>query len=160
MYDKKARVATRHNTRFDAARVGKELAQIAGGFAEYKKMGDAMAGVEMTAKQVSDYFKQALEIPLDAKHDDISTRKMNQFRALSIAYSTTTRERGMATANQAGDCWTALNAITRWVDHDRISENGDGGEKQFTSAQFGSGSAVKERAVSLLLPLIRDKIAA
>lgn len=160
MFERKARVATRHNTKFDAARVGKELAQIAGGFAEYKKMGDAMAQVEMAADQVKVYFKQVLDIPLEAKQDDISTRKLNQFRALSLCLSTTKRERNSSQPNGTADAWTALNAITRWVDHDRVSENGDGGEKQFTSAQFGSGAAVKEKAVALLLPLIRDKVAA
>lgn len=156
MYDKKAVVRTRHNTRFDPVRVGNELAQIAQGFAQYKEMGDAMAGVAMTAKQVSDFFKACLDIPFDAKEDDISTRKMNQFRALGRAHRETQAERNSSSI----DAWTALNAITRWVDHDRTSENGDGGEKKLISAQFGSGAAVKEKAVMLLMPMIKDKIAA
>ncbi len=155
----KAMIRTRHNTRFDAARVGKELAQLASGFAEFKAMGDAMATVELSKDYVRDFFKQCLDIPLEAKGDDISTRKMNQFRALSTAYSTTRRERNAPEGSQA-DAWTALQAITRWVDHDRTSINGDNGEKQFTSANFGSGDAVKGKAVALLMPLVKDKVAA
>jgi phage/plasmid-like protein (TIGR03299 family) len=156
MYDKKAVVRTRHNTRFDPVRVGNELAQIAKGFAQYKAMGDAMASVALSARQVSDFFKGCLEIPLDAKEDDISTRKMNQFRAVGRAMRVTMGERN----SNSYDAWAALNAITRWVDHDRTSENGDGGQKQLISAQFGSGAAVKERAVALLLPMIKDRVAA
>jgi phage/plasmid-like protein (TIGR03299 family) len=156
MYDKKAVVRTRHNTRFDPVRVGNELAQIAQGFAQYKAMGDAMASVALSIRQVSDFFKQCLEIPFNAKEDDISTRKMNQFRALGRAHRATQAERNSSSI----DAWTALNAITRWVDHDRTSENGDGGQKQLISAQFGSGAAIKERAVALLLPMIKDRVAA
>jgi len=155
----KAIIRTRHNTRFDAARVGKELAQLASGFADFKAMGDAMAAVELSKDYVRDFFKQCLDIPLEAKSDELSTRKMNQFRALSTAYSVTRRERNAGTDAPA-DAWTALQAITRWVDHDRTSINGDNGEKQFTSANFGSGDAVKGKAMALLLPLLRDKVAA
>jgi phage/plasmid-like protein (TIGR03299 family) len=150
-------VRTRHNTKFDAARVGRELAALAQSIEQWKVVGDAMATVEMTGKQVSDYFKTLLEIPFDAKQDDISTRKMNQFRALSTAFSTTKRERDN---RSSPDAWTALQAVTRYVDHERVSINGDAGEKQFMSATFGSGDALKGKAVALLMPLIRDKIAA
>ncbi len=153
----KAIIRTRHNTRFDAARVGKELAQLASGFAEFKTMGDAMAQVELSKDYVRDFFKQCLDIPLEAKPDELSTRKMNQFRALSTAYSVTRRERN-AGQDAPADAWTALQAITRWVDHDRTSINGDNGEKQFTSANFGSGDAVKGKAVALLMPLVKQKM--
>src|SRR5258707_15853152 len=74
---------SRHNTRFDAARVGKELAQLAQGFACYKAIGDAMGRTEMSRDMVSDFFKDCLEIPRNAKREDISTRKANQFQDLS-----------------------------------------------------------------------------
>lgn len=148
--DKKAIIRTRHNTKFDAARVGSELAAIASGFEHYKAMAEGMVQVQQSAADVSHFFKAMLEIPFDAKSDDISSRKMGQFKALGQAYSDTVRE-----GTQPGTAWTALNAITRWVDHDRASRGGENGkeEARMLSANFGgSGSALKAKAVALLAP--------
>ncbi|MDE2471894.1 MAG: DUF932 domain-containing protein [Bradyrhizobium sp.] len=150
MVEKSAAVKTRHNTRFDAGRVGKELAQIAKGFSQYKALGDAMAQTEMAKDQVSHFFKEILDIPFDAKQDDISTRKMNQFRTLNHAYKTSVRE-----GAQDGSAWAALNAITRYVDHDRTSGSD---EDKFLSAEFGSGAQMKAHALELLMPLCKDKV--
>jgi phage/plasmid-like protein (TIGR03299 family) len=155
----KAIVRTRHNTKFNAERVGGELAQLAQSITQFKVIGDAMAQVTMTATEVSAFFKSCLDIPLEAKQEDISTRKSNQFRALSQAFNTTRRERS-AKQGDPIDVWSALQAVTRYVDHDRVSINGDQGEKQFFSAQFGSGDALKGVAMELLMPRVRDLIAA
>jgi hypothetical protein len=81
---------------------------------------------------------------------------MNQFSALRSAYSATVRE-----GTERGTVWTALNAVTRYVDHDRSTRNGDNQESaRFDSAQFGSGAALKAQAWNLLMPLVRDKVAA
>ena len=146
--DTRAVIKTRHNTKFDPARVGKELAQIATGFEEFKKMGDGLARVEMKKEEISNFFKACLDIPFDARAEDISTRKMNQFDALGNAYRATVAE-----GTEAGTAWASLNAITRYVDHER-GARGNGvsaEEKQFTSAQFGSGASMKSKAVELLL---------
>jgi hypothetical protein len=50
-----------------------------------------------------------------------------------------------------------LQAITRYVDHDRAAQGGQVG--QFASAQFGSGDALKGKALNLLVPLVKDKVA-
>lgn len=152
-------VSVRHNTRFNRETVAKQLAGLVTSTNRYKVMGDAMATVMLSKQQVSEMFKTLLEIPFDAKETDISTRKANQFRALSTAFGVTRRERNLP--NDAPiDAWTMLQAITRYVDHDRVSINGDNGEKQFLSANFGSGDSLKGKAMALLVPLIKDKIAA
>lgn len=79
-FDKRAVVRTRHSTNFKADTVAKELAQIAKGFEVYKLMGDALAQAEMSREQVADFFKDCLGIARDAKSDDISTRKQNQYQ--------------------------------------------------------------------------------
>lgn len=156
-------VRTRHNTKFDAKAVGAELAQLAQSIGQFKKIGDAMAQVTMTKADVSAFFKACLDIKPEEKSEDISTRKMNQFRALTNAFTTTRRERGVdrpLTGDAPIDVWTALQAVTRYVDHDRTSINGDQGEKQFLSANFGSGDALKGKAMALLMPRVADLIAA
>jgi phage/plasmid-like protein (TIGR03299 family) len=150
--DKRAVVKTRHNTRFDAVRVGKELACIAQGFDQYKAMGDAMAKQHVSREQVSKFFKTVLEIPFDAEKKDISTRKLNQFQELGQAYAATVRE-----GTEPETMWAALNAVTRYVDHDRSTRGGGStgspGEGRFLSAQFGSGAAMKEKAVATLFEM-------
>lgn len=152
-------VRTRHNTKFNAKAVGAELAGLAQSIAQFKKIGDAMAQVTMTAADVSAFFKTCLDIKPEDKQSDVSTRKMNQFRALSQAFNTTRLER-RAKQNDAIDVWTALQSVTRYVDHDRVSINGDNGEKQFASANFGSGDAMKGKAMMLLMPRIAELVAA
>lgn len=156
LLDKRAIVRTRHNTKFNAGAVAKELATIAKGFEVYKTVGDALALAEMAREQVSDFFKDVLDIPRDAKQDDISTRKQNQYLDLASAYRTSVRE-----GCEEGSAWACLNAVTRYADHERSTRGGtDESEARFVSAQFGSGNALKGKAMGLLMPLIRDKVPA
>lgn len=145
--DKRSVVRTRHNTRFNAERVGAELAQIAASFDQYKAMGDAMVQTHFAKDKVSQFFKACLDIPFDVKSEDISTRKRNQFAELSAAYRATVAE-----GTEPETAWTALNAVTRYVDHDRSTRSSNGGETEnrFLSSQFGSGAALKAKAVQTL----------
>ena len=155
--DKRAMIKTRHSTRFNGKQVAKELAQVAQSFADYKLLGDAMAQAEMTREDVSRFFKEVLEIPFDAKREDVSTRKMNQFSDLSRAYTQTKGERNTA----QDDVWTALQAVTRYVDHDRSTRAASVGNDivaRFDSGTFGSGDALKGKAMEILLPRVRDKV--
>lgn len=151
----KAVVSTRHSTAFNASQVSRELASICQGFEQFKKVGDAMAQVEMTAADVSAFFKELLEIPFDAKREDVSTRKMNQFAGLSRAYTTTLRETESHTDKR--NVWDALQAVTRYVDHEDAFST-DHAEKRFASTTFGHGDALKGQAMSLLMPRVRELV--
>jgi phage/plasmid-like protein (TIGR03299 family) len=154
--DGRAVVRTTHRSKFDAAKVGRELAALAQGVAQYKKVGDALAANEMSQAEVSEFFKAVLDIPFDVKKEDISTRKQNQFADLSRAFTVTRKERN---TNDI-DAWSALQAVTRYVDHDRASRGSDGSEmeKRFASSQFGSGAQLKGKAMALLLPRVKDLV--
>jgi len=145
--DKRAIVKTRHNTKFDARAVGKELGAIAQGFAEFKAMGDAMGSVHMSERDTVAFFKALLDIPFDATSADISGKKRNAFDALANAYEVTLNE-GTPACTQ----WTALNAVTRYVDHDKNVKGDDKAESRFLSSNFGSGAAMKAKAIGLLMP--------
>jgi len=153
--DKRAAIKTRHSAKFDAAKVGKELSQLAQGFATYKAVGDAMAKVEFAKDQVADFFKDCLDIPRAAKQDEVSTRKLNQYNDVAKAYKTSVTE-----GAPQGSVWAALQAITRYADHDRSVKSAGSSESvaRFNSAQFGSGDALKGKAFNLLLPLVRDLV--
>lgn len=142
----KSVVRTRHSTKFDAKRVGEELGAIIGGFAAYKTMGDAMALKHVDDQKIVNMFRAMLDIEPEMKSKDLSTRKIHQFEDLTKCYEQTCRETDKNTA------WSALNAVTRYVDYNR-STRGTGGsadESRFISAQFGAGAAMKAKAVQYL----------
>jgi phage/plasmid-like protein (TIGR03299 family) len=145
-----------HNAKFDPAQATKELGVIVQSFEKFKAMGDAMALVALVNGEVSGFFKKLLDIDPNDKWEELSTRKQNQFNAMRAAYDDTVKE-----GTEKGTVWTALNAVTRYVDHERSSRNGDNpNSARFDSALFGSGARMKEQAVGLLMPLIKDKVAA
>jgi phage/plasmid-like protein (TIGR03299 family) len=151
----KGLIKVRHNTKFDKARAGNELAEIIKSFDTFKVVGDSMARVHMAQDAVVTYFKSLLDIPFDAKRDDISTRKLNQYETLFTAYRSTLAEGTDQTV------WAAFNGATRFVDHERATRGGDNvSDARFASSQFGSGAALKAKAWDLLLPLVKDKVAA
>ena len=147
--DKRAEVRTRHTSKFNADKVSRELEGMAQSVERYQVFGDRMAETRMAKETVSKYFKHLLEIPFDAKADDVSARKMNQFGELNNAYRQTVSE-----GAPAETAWAALNAVTRYVDHAKSTRGGDAGEARLLSAQFGSGAAMKAQAVSLLDELL------
>lgn len=156
----KALIKTRHNTRFDGKAVHKELAQIASSFVEFKAMGDAMAQQAMTRDSVQSFFATLLGVAPDAKASDISTRTKNIATDLAASYRRTQHERN----SSRDDVWTALQAVTRYVDHDRSVRNAPNEVVgRFDSGTFGSGDQMKGKAMELLLPLVdpslfRDKV--
>ncbi len=144
--DLRAVVTTRHNTRFNPDKVSRELAALAQSVDSYKKMGDAMAAISMPKEDIVKMFRACLDIEPNAKSEDISTRKLNQFDELTKAYVRTVQE-----GTAPNTAWSALQAVTRYVDHDRGTRGGNNEtESRFLSAQFGSGASMKQAAVEYL----------
>lgn len=155
LYDSSAEVRTRHNTAFNPDKVSAELGAIAQSFERFKTMGDAMVQVHMSQEDMSNFFKSLLEIPFDAKKEDMSTKKLNAFTALSNSYGETVQE-GTPRLTQ----WAALNAVTRYVDHSKHVRGSTNPESRVLSAEFGSGASMKAKALQLLLPAVKHKLAA
>ena len=151
MGEKAPVVRVRHSTRFNADRARKELASIASGFDAYKAMGDALAQRKISGEELSGFLRDVLDIPRDATPDQVSRRKHNQRQAIIDALLISANERGNQGAKDI-DAFTALQAVTRYVDHDRDADN-------IENRLFGSGAALKEKALGLLMPLIADKVA-
>ncbi len=146
--DKRAMVKTRHSTKFKAEYVAKELAGMAESVQAYKAMAEAMACRHLSNTDLGAFFRACLDIPMAATRKDISTRKANQFEALTEAYARTLQE-----GTEAGTAWAAINAVTNYADHDKSTRNGSSPEEaRFLSSQFGSGKALKAKAFGLLMP--------
>lgn len=146
--DKRAMVKTRHSTKFKPEHVAKELADMAKSIESYRVMAEAMASHHLSNNDLAAFFRACLDIPMTATREDISTKKANQFEALTVAYQRTLQE-----GTEAGTAWAAFNAVTNYADHDKTTRNGASPEEaRFLSSQFGSGKALKGKAFGLLLP--------
>lgn len=148
----KSVIRVRHSTKFDAERAGKELAVIVQSFAKYKAMGEAMARVHLQESDLSKFFKASLDIDLKDKLEDLSTKKQNDFRELFNCYKVGINQEGL----DKGTGYAAMQAITRYVDHNKTVRGGDGTpqaqhEQRLLSANFGgSGALMKQKAVAYL----------
>jgi phage/plasmid-like protein (TIGR03299 family) len=151
--DNRAMIKIRHNSKFHAETVAKDLASVAQGVETYKAVGDAMAAFEVSKEQASRFFRECLDIPFDAKIEGVSARKLNQFYALNDAYKTSVSEGAPKLS-----AWALLQGLTRYVDHDRATRNAGGNEstKRFQSAQFGSGAALKSQGMAILQGILKD----
>jgi len=143
--DKRAEVRSRHTSKFNADRVSRELEGMAQAVDTYKAFGDTMADTRMVKDTVAKYFKRLLDIPFDAKAEDTSTRKLNQYGDLNRAYGQTVAE-----GAPRESAWAALQSVTRYVDHAKSTRGGNESEARLLSAQFGAGAAMKAEAVRLL----------
>lgn len=153
----KAVIKVSHRSKFNVERVRKELEQIVASFEEFKRMGDAMATVSLSRQETAEFLRNLLDIPLEAKRDDISTKMQNIVSELETAINATMRER----ATNDPDAWCLLNGVTRYVDHDR-SVRTDRGRRdeisaRFEAATFGAGDAMKGKAIQLLAPIVKAR---
>lgn len=149
----------RHNSRLDDARMDKmhdELSQVIASMDQYKHMGDAMALTHQSQADTELLLRSIFfgkdKVPTDL--DDMKTQTKNQLDDLFDCYRETVKE-----GTEIGTVWTTLNAVTRYVDHNRTTRDhsGDGeAVSRFASAQYGTGAALKQRAVDYLIEYAND----
>jgi phage/plasmid-like protein (TIGR03299 family) len=152
--EKTPSITTRHSTKFDAKRVGQELSRLAASTARFKQVGDAMATVHLDSNAMLTFFRQCLDIAESDKLEDLSTRKKNQLASLAGAH-----DRSVAEGAEKFTAWSALQAVTRYADHERSTRGGNSEDAaRFESANFGSGDALKQKAMGILMPLIKDRV--
>lgn len=138
-------IRIRHSGVFNPERARRELADLCQGFDKFKVMGDAMAQRKMSPDELGFFLRDVLDIPRDAKKEDVSTRKQNQRQAIIDALRISCTERNLP-EREPVDAFTTLQALTRYVDHTRDSDDTE-------SRLFGSGAALKAKGMALLATL-------
>lgn len=147
-----AQVKVRHATRWTetvAADARDRLAAIADTFQDYKRMADALVQVKMS-QQATEQFLKTILLGKDAdeKLEGKRANARNQLDNLFNAYSLTVKE-----GTPVATGWAALNAVTRYVDHERTTrDHGDNGvaASRMASSFYGSGAALKASAIEYL----------
>ena len=130
-----------HSERFDPDRVRLELGIVGNQWERFLVQARKLATVPMDKLQADD-FVQALLAPYHASALDLVETKayrriMQLFNGQAI---------GSGIPGVAGTRWAMLNSITEMVDHER----GRGVNTRMESAWFGTGAALKNKALELL----------
>jgi phage/plasmid-like protein (TIGR03299 family) len=130
-----------HSERFDADRVRLELGIVADNWERFLIESRALAGRPMSEPEADEFIKALLE-PYHTGRLDIPETKgyrriMDLFKGSAI---------GSEIPGVTGTRWGMLNAVTEMVDHER----GRQGSTRLESAWFGTGAALKNRAMELL----------
>jgi phage/plasmid-like protein (TIGR03299 family) len=93
------------------------------------------------------YNKFVKNVPDDPKSDSevrAHTKKINALLKWNINFD-----------NETGECganlWTAMNAITKWLDHDTSYRGENKTENRFVSNFFGNNASTKERLFATTL---------
>ena len=137
----KSAVRVLHSENFKADAVRLELGIAADAWERFLINSRQLAGQGMSAAEADD-FLSALLAPWDKASRDIKESKA--FRRITSLFN------GGAIGHDipgvSGTRWAMLNAVTELVDHER----GRSDNTRIESAWFGTGAALKSRAVELL----------
>jgi phage/plasmid-like protein (TIGR03299 family) len=132
------------------------LEEVARGFSRYSALADALRVARMTKDQTEALFR-SLVFRGDDATKDASTKSKNAFDALFASYVTTANE------TEPGTGWTALNAVTRYVDHDRSTRRTGGvsdSDARMASSFYGSGARLKAEAIDRLVDTLDVQVTA
>ena len=135
----KSSVRVLHSERFDADAVRLQLGIVANQFERFMVQSRQLAGVQLSAIDADLFVKELLKpyhtSSLRIEESRAYKRVMQLFNGASIGNE-------LAGATR----WGMLNAVTQLVDHER----GRSDNTRLESAWFGTGSALKNRALELL----------
>jgi phage/plasmid-like protein (TIGR03299 family) len=130
-----------HSEKFDADKVRLQLGIVANSWERFLVQSRALATVSMDDTQADEFVKALLEpyhtSRIELKDTKAYRRVLQLFRGAAI---------GADIPGVAGTRWAMLNAVTQLVDHERGRSTGT----RLESAWFGTGAALKLRAVELL----------
>jgi phage/plasmid-like protein (TIGR03299 family) len=137
----KSAVRVLHSERFNPESVRQQLGIVANAWDSFLIQSRQLAGQAMTAEE-ADAFVAELLLPWHQSAKDV--RESRAFKRVIALFN------GAAIGSDIdgvkGTRWGMLNAVTELVDHERGRSN----STRVESAWFGTGAAIKARAVELL----------
>jgi len=171
-----------HRSKFDGAKMKADLSAAEKGFSEFLNVGHELTRVKLASEEAKDIVREllagprweehkraaaALATPVQGQMDDVmasllggagsgvAVEQVKEFRAPRgegrILELFNGAGRGSQHPGSDGTAWGLLNAVTEFVDH----EQGRAQDSRLTSAWFGEGDDLKERALEKLSALAR-----
>ena len=136
-----------HSRKFDPEAVKKELELGHGAFKAFMEQARALAKKKLTDEQVTDILAKLLAKDHTPNQETVAkVDNSKAFEDIFMLYSGGAR--GSDFKGLMGTGWQLLNSVTEYVDHGRSVRTMD---KNFESAVFGAGDAMKQDALQLLL---------
>jgi len=140
----KSAVRVLHSERFDADAVRLQLGIVANQFERFMIESRKLAYVDMSFTDADLFVKELLK-PYHTGKLDITDTKAYK-RVIELFEGRTIGAEVLHDAGISRSRWSMLNAVTQLVDHER----GRSDNTRLESAWFGTGSAIKNRALELL----------
>ena len=137
--DTQGTVRVLHSERFDPEAVRLELGIVANNWERFLVQSRQLAKVEMSAIEADSFVAELLKPYHSGRLDVTESRAFKRIRALFDGASIGNELAGASR-------WGMLNAVTELVDHER----GRSDNTRLESAWFGTGAAIKARALELL----------
>lgn len=149
-------ISIKHNAEFSHVKQAEALAQmaeIAKGFDQYRDMAEALYKIKLDKERTHAFLGELIGVSANAEVEEIKPKTLQRVADLISSLDITMSEPG----TDEFTAWTALNAVTRYVDHERGTRRTNQLESpeqaRLASAQFGSGAALKATAVDKLFAL-------
>ena len=137
--DTQGTVRVLHSERFDPEAVRLELGIVANNWERFLVQSRQLAKVEMNDAEADSFIAELLKPYHSGRLDVTESRAFKRIRALFDGASIGNELAGASR-------WGMLNAVTELVDHER----GRSDNTRLESAWFGTGAAIKARALELL----------
>ena len=138
--DSESTVRVLHSEKFDADAVRLQLGIVANTWERFLVQSRKLATVAMPAVEADEFVTELLR-PYTGREDVSDSRAYKRVMALFNG-----RAIGSELEGVIGTRWGMLNAVTELVDHER----GRSDNTRLESAWFGTGAAMKARALELL----------
>lgn len=140
----KSSVRVLHSAQFDADAVRLQLGIVADQFERFIVQSRQLARIDMNFTQ-ADQFVQELLRPYHQSALEITDTKAYK-RVIELWQGRAIGSDILSASKSSGSRWAMLNAVTQLVDHER----GRSDNTRLESAWFGTGAALKNRALELL----------
>ena len=128
-----------HSERFDPEAVRLQLGIVANSWERFLVQSRQLAGVPMAATEADSFVAELLKPYHNGRIEVSDSRAYKRIRALFDGAA-------MGAEMVGSTRWAMLNAVTEMVDHER----GRSDNTRLESAWFGTGAALKNRALELL----------
>jgi phage/plasmid-like protein (TIGR03299 family) len=138
--DNESMVRVLHSEKFDAEAVRLQLGIVANTWERFLVQSRKLATVAMPAAEADDFVTRLLQ-PYTQRENVSDSRAYKRVMALFNG-----RAIGSDIEGVIGTRWGMLNAVTELVDHERGSTTNN----RLESAWFGTGAAMKNKALELL----------
>jgi phage/plasmid-like protein (TIGR03299 family) len=139
-----------HNTKFDASSVKQQLGISVSAWDEYIYRLNLLSDRKVKPVEVDRYlwnvFNEGSHSGSSSVSGGFNERAMNKSKSLFEGHG-----RGAMLQSARGTAFGLLNAVTEFVDHERKAKSTD---HRLDSAWFGTGAAVKQRALDFAVQMI------